>query len=365
MKKRELTHMSRYQSRLLLFAIMIGFSILALVAIVRGQKDIREEQEQIALAEEFDEVTQRQEEVRDDTRDGDTAETDITAQAGEGAEIGINTDTEPQQTSNDAEEDNQGFENTRDSSTMQIVLLGDSILEAVEDIDNIDVLLVGACNARVYNMAMGGTSAALSKYEKDNLEHWDSRSLLGVVNAIVGNISGDILEGYHAGEVLKECNFEETDYFIIEYGLNDFSSKVPESRYLADGGVREEDEAHTYAGALDQAVMTLLNAFPNAKIMLIPPHYCQFFGREGYLGDAYSLDYGYGPLLTYTNVCKNVYEKHVADNVIYFDAFYNSGIKAETADWYLEDGIHLNAAGRRLYAQCISERILRDFYPVE
>lgn len=371
MKDREHIHMSGYQGRIILFAIMIGFCVLALIAIVRGQREIRGEREQTSLAEESNEITQVQEEVRDDTQNADKTESDMTVPIEEDMET--DTNTESQQTadnteedaSQDMREDDQGSGNTQNSRVMQIVLLGDSILEGTAEFDNIDVLLIGECNANVYNMAMGGTTAALVGSEQFSFEHWDSRGLLGVVNAIVGNISGDILEGYHAGEVLKGCNFTETDYFVIDYGLNDFFARVPESRYLADGGVREEDEPHTYAGALDLAVSTLLNAFPNAKIMLIPPHYCQFFGKEGYLGDSYTLDYGYGPLLTYTNVCKNVYEKHVEDNVMYFDAFYNSGIKVETADWYLEDGIHLNAAGRHKYAECISERILKDFYPVE
>lgn len=353
--------MSVYQSKIILFAIMIGFCILSLLAIVRGQRDLREEQEQPAPVQESDVITQEPEEAAENSPNTDITETDRITTEEESA------DTELQQTESDSEENasQNTTEANQKSEPMQIVLLGDSILEATEEFDNVDVLIAEACNAKVYNMAMGGTTAALLGGEQYEMESWPSRCLIGVAHAIAGNISGEIFEGFHAGEVLQECNFEETDYFVIEYGLNDFFSRVPESRYLADGGVREEDDAHTYAGALDSAVCILRDAYPDAKIMLVSPHYCQFFDKEGYIGDAYSLDYGYGPLITYANVCKNVYENHREENVFFFDAFQNSGIKVETADWYLSDGIHLNASGRHLYADAISRRLLADFYPEE
>ena len=282
-------------------------------------------------------------------------------------DIGLrqSTDVEEENATQDIQESVQESEETQPSYAMQIVFLGDSILDNVREYNGVAALVAENCNARVYNMAMGGTSAALLKGEPYDYNNWDSRCLLGVVNAIVGNIDGDIFEGYRAGEILKECNFAETDYFIIEYGINDFLSKIPASRHLADGTELPVDRSQTYVGALETAVSLLRKAFPDAKIMLVNPHYCQFFSGKTYLGDAYSLDYGYGALVSYTQLCGYVYEINKEDNVIFFDAFLESGIRAETADWYLEDGIHLNSDGRHLYADCISERILADFHPVE
>ena len=49
------------------------------------------------------------------------------------------------------------------------------------------------CDADVYNLAMGGTTAALSTYESAVYEEWNSRCLQGVVHAICGNIDSEIL----------------------------------------------------------------------------------------------------------------------------------------------------------------------------
>ena len=43
----------------------------------------------------------------------------------------------------------------------------------------------------------------------------------------------------------------------------------------------------------------------------------------------------------------------------FFDAYFDLGIDAYTADEYLEDGVHLTEAGRHLYADALSEMILK------
>lgn len=362
MNRRRYTKISAYWGRIILLIIMTGFSILALAAIIHGQKEIRKERERLALLEKFNQVLEEPDGQTDDMLNiGLTVseeDTDTDLQQPE--------DTEQENVSPGLEESGQESEETQSSYAMQIVFLGDSILDNVREYDGVATLVADNCNARVYNMSMGGTSAALLKGEPYDYKTWNSRCLLGVVNAIVGNISGDIFEGYRAGEILTECNFEQTDYFIIEYGLNDFLSKIPAGKYLPDGTTKlPYEDIQTYVGALEEAIDMLHEAFPDAKIMLVSPHYCQFFSGETYLGDAYSLDYGCGNLVSYSQICSYVYETYKKDNLLFFDALLESGIKAETADWYLEDGIHLNADGRHLYADCISKRILADFYPVE
>ena len=42
----------------------------------------------------------------------------------------------------------------------------------------------------------------------------------------------------------------------------------------------------------------------------------------------------------------------------FFDAYLDLGIDGYTAEEYLEDGVHLTEAGRRLYADALSEMIL-------
>ena len=110
---------------------------------------------------------------------------------------------------------------------LQIVFLGDSILDGYRDGTGIAYLTGVGCNAKVFNLAMGGTTAALTTYENANYEEWNSRCLQGVVHAICGKVDPKILDGYRAGEIFGTCDFSQTDYFVIEYGMNDFLAGIP------------------------------------------------------------------------------------------------------------------------------------------
>lgn len=375
MEHRQHMRKNRYNGKVMLLAIMIGFCILAIIEIVYGQAQLRVEKERLALEQENNQVVQQLKQEWNSIKDTSTASQETTMQKNNGnttvqqmVDVGAQTGVEVEEPNTNTTE---GQSNEAPSSeeekeyAMQIVFLGDSILDNDREDGGVASLISDKCNARVYNMAMGGTTAALLPNEQYNFATWDSRSLLGVVNAIVGNINKDIFNGYRAGEILTECDFSKTDYFVIEYGINDFLAKVPQSRYLEGGGTLAVDEVHTYTGALETAVQLLQDAFPNAKILLIAPHHCQFMSGNTFIGDGYTLDYGYGPLVNYARGCGYVYEQHKAENVIFYNAFEESGIDAETSDKYLEDGVHLSREGREVYADYASRLILADFYPEE
>lgn len=166
--------------------------------------------------------------------------------------------------------------------------------------------------------------------------------------------------------MLKTCDFDKTDYFIIEYGVNDFlTGQIPNSRYLEGGDTLAIDSTHTYTGALEDAVQRLKNRFPNAGILIIGPHYCQVFSGGTFIGDGYSLDYGYGPLITFARGGGYIADLYKEEGVLYFNAFEESGIDAETADDYLADGIHMTPLGARVYAEKAAEIIRKDFAPEE
>lgn len=376
---------NRYYGKVVLLCIMIGFCILALIEIIYGQEKLRLEQERIALEEQNARTLEALEKEQEDghsvntaqagTKDSSAAQAEITnltavdtgktneAAASEKA-AGDNTAEQPEAAKND-ESVADAVQEEEDKYDMQIVFMGDSILDNDREYDGVAYLISQSCNAKVYNLSMGGTTAALGDGETGDYAHWDSRCLLGVVNAIVGNIDPKIFDGYKAGELMKECDFSKTDYFVIEYGINDFLSQIPTSRYLADGEMRKEDAEHTYGGALEQAVSKLQDHFPDAKIILVSPHYCQFFSGDTFIGDGYSLNFGYGTLIEYVQACGYVYDQHRDENVLMYNAFENSGIDAYTADDYLEDGIHLTSQGRHKYAEVLARKILNDFYPEE
>lgn len=362
---------NKHNNNVLLLTVLIGFCILAIIEIIYGQAQMRVEKERLALEEQNHQAVQELKAEWNQLRGEPDVGTEsmLTAGVEQAAEPETEktlTNVEVSSDSVSAPEDNSVSNNADDGNyAMQIVFLGDSV--TAEDPDRIGVAqLIGEnCNADIYNMAMGGTTAALLNGDSAGYDMWTSRSLLGVVNAILGNIDSSIFDGYSAGKALKECDFSKTDYFVIEYGINDFLSQIPISKYLEDGGVRDVDAIRTYAGALDSAVVQLHRAFPDAKIVMIAPHYCQIFDGKTFVGDSYSIDYGYGSMVSYARVCGYVAEQHKEEGVIFYNAMEESGIDAYTADKYTVDGIHLSEEGARMYADLLIRFIKADFYPQE
>lgn len=362
--------------RFVLYAVMAGFCVLALIEIIYGRIQSQAKQEQIEVQEENS--AQIVKDMESDNSVVNTDMPDIPLQGGmndsvdstEGtggdnkAENDATSQNEPAAQNKETGSTDTAENNTPEQTTtndMQIVFMGDSILDNVREYDGVAYLISQACNARVYNMSIGGTTAALMTDEQFDYNNWTSLSLIGIVHAILGDINTDIFEPYQAGRILKECDFSKTDYFVIEYGINDFLAKIPNSQYDNNGELRNIDAPHTYVGALDAAVGSLHNAFPSAKIMIISPHYCQFFTKDAYVGDSYSLDNGYGKLIDYSLLCGYVCDINKNKNVMYYNTIMDSGIDAYSADDYLEDGIHLTAAGRHAYADYAARLINADF----
>lgn len=374
MDNKFILHKGKYKGNILLFTVLIGFCILAIIEILYGQARIRTEKERPALEEENYRTVRQLKEDREDLKSSSDVNTESAGIMDEDRSSGTEPDKAPINTedgsSNAVSVQNPESEEPAETDTkyaMQIVVMGDSIMaDQRENNGDVPTLIGQACNAKVYNMAIGGTTAALLTDEQYNYENWTSIGLLGVVNAIVGNIDGSVFEGYETWNVLNECDFSETDYFVIEYGINDFTSRdIIQSRYLADGVVLDIDEPHTYVGALQGAVKMLHDYFPDAKVLLVPPHYCEFFDGGVFVGNSYSLNYGNGSLIDFFGTASYVANEHREDNVLFFNTILDSEIDAYSADEMLEDGVHLSNLGRRVYADHIADRINRDFYREE
>lgn len=238
---------------------------------------------------------------------------------------------------------------------LQLVFLGDSIFDNYRDGTGVPYRTGIQCEADYYNLAIGGTTAAVARDEQIGWEEWTSRSLVGMVNAIAKNIPTDIFENDTAKTILDNPNvdFSKTDYFIVEYGMNDFLCATPLS------SESNEADLKSYAGALRYAVVTLKSVAPDATIILCAPTYAQFYNGEGnwMIGDGNSINNGYGTLFDYKGICEYVANEK---QVLFFNAYQNLGINGYTAEEYLEDGIHLTDEGRQLYADALTEMILEN-----
>lgn len=236
---------------------------------------------------------------------------------------------------------------------LQLVFLGDSIFDSNRDGTGVPYLTSVQCNADVYNLAIGGTTASIRLTDSAENENWNNCGLMGLVKAITGLIPTDIFEGTNAKEILDNPNvdFHQTDYFIIEYGINDYFEGAPRSY---------ENESHslyTYAGALRVAIQELKNFAPGCTIVLCSPHYCLFFNGDRYVGDSNVTDKGAGTLRDYVGVCEYISGEQ---QTLFLNAYFDLGIDAYTTDQYLEDGIHLTQEGRQLYADALAKLILSN-----
>lgn len=363
------------QSVNVLLLVLIGFCVLAVIEILYGQAQMQIARERLALEEQNSRTVEELKEEWGKQQDGGSVavmneETGTAGDEGKQDNPSVKTTNQPKAEKTDAgdtadkkpeidEDDNRNYD-------MQIVILGDSIMDGDRTESGAADIISEQLNAKVYNMSIGGTTAALLPNEHYDYNNWTSCGLLGIINAIQGNISPDVFEGYAAKEILETCDFSKTDYFIIEYGVNDFlTGKIPNSRYLENGETLAVKASHTYTGALEDAVNALKNYFPNAQILLVAPHYCQIFSGKTFIGDGYSLDYGYGPLVNFARGTGYIADQYKEDGVIFFNAFENSGIDAGTADKYLADGVHMTPLGARVYAEKIAEIIHKDYAPQE
>ena len=233
---------------------------------------------------------------------------------------------------------------------LQLVFLGDSIFDMARDGTGVPYLTAEALDASCYNLAIGGTCAALHKDESADYEKWDSSSVLGVAKAVAGLVSPDAFSKYHAKDVFDTCDFSKTDYFIVECGTNDFLSQYPID--LNQGGTYQW---YTYYWAVYAIVGDLLNAYPDAKVIFCTPHYEQFYFKDkGIAGDVNILDLGRGPLINYIAAGHNAAQMAGAYAINCYDELPINGY---TADEYLLDGIHLTEEGRRVYAEMLVKTI--------
>lgn len=236
------------------------------------------------------------------------------------------------------------------STFLQIVFLGDDVFDTPDKINKIPDLTELQCNARVYNLAIKETSASLFEEDDISYEGWTSKSLVGIVNVMKGTVSEDLLEDTSAEETMEEnIDFSQTDYFVIGYGLYDFLRGVPQSN---------KDQYYdltTYAGACRYAVDTIREMAPDATIIMCSPGYAQFF-EDGFMtGDGNTLNHGNGTLFDYKGTCEYIAGEKQTE---FLDVYEELGINGYTAEDYLEDGVHLTAAGRQLYADQLSRIIL-------
>ena len=212
----------------------------------------------------------------------------------------------------------------------KIVVFGDSIWNDARGEDGISEHVMELTGSTIYNCAIGGTTAARLGDRPENLNEWISQSFVGMVHVAKGNIPADrLLADTEALEVIKQVDFTDVDYILVAYGLNDYFFEIPVAPETYYDGA-------SYVGALRKGVESLKEKYPEADIVLLTPTYTEAHGDKEYkIGE-------------YVEAMRGVAEEmdvHLAD------MFHIMGEDAGSRLEKLDDGVHLSAEGREIYAE--------------
>lgn len=225
-----------------------------------------------------------------------------------------------------------------DLSDHVVVCFGDSVIGNYTDSASIPGVIAGLTGATVYNCGYGGGKAT---WEPDR-----EISLLGIIDAFLTGTPGALEQDKPAYSQVKAYAADppsgKKHVFIINYGINDYYSDCP---------VDSDDpyDLNTYAGSVRRGVTTLLDAFPDAQIILCTPNFTGRFegGMEphGPAGNIYP-DYA-------NAIIKIAAEFHV--DVL--DNYNGLPINLDNIELYLEDLVHPNAGTRFTIGSRLSKLI--------
>lgn len=220
----------------------------------------------------------------------------------------------------------------QEGEPLRIVVFGDSIWDEGRGEDGISEQIMAQSNVKIYNCAIGGTTAAVVN-ESTEWDNWTSKSFNGMMYIANGAVKAEeLISDTAAYEIMKNIDFKTIDYVIVSYGLNDYFSDVPiypEEYY----------DLSSYVGALRHGITKLKEEYPNLKIILTSPTYCEWFTGERQF-----------ELGTYVENARGVAEEM---DVCFLDMYHAFGKNPEDKIQYLEDGVHLTAQGRALYANSV------------
>lgn len=276
-------------------------------------------------------------ENQDDVVDNDIVDASISGNEVVVASVSESDITVSAITSNEAEQISTS-ENTcldaKEEDKVKIVVFGDSIWNAGRGEDGISERVMEQLKVEIYNCAIGGTTAAVDG-ESTDLSSWTSNSFNGMMYIARGKADGsEIIPDDKAYEVLQTVDFNEVDYVIVSYGLNDYFSDIPvyPKHYF---------DMTSYIGALRHGIHKLGKDYPNIEFILTSPTYCGWFKGER--------QYELG---TYVEAARSVAQQM---ELHFLDMYHALGKNPDEKTEYLSDGVHLNEEGRRLYAHSIVE----------
>ena len=241
--------------------------------------------------------------------------------------------------------------NNRDDAThedgkMNMVFLGDSMLDNFRDSTGIAYLVGTAFDANIYNLGVGGMAASCSRTTTafGDSEFTDFCGIT-IAKIIAGKIDVNVLPDCTAKTILTQHMDEirAADVIFVEYGINDFLSGREQNN------PDDHNDYRTYQGALISIFNSLKEACPNAKIVMCAPSYVEFYRDNGeYIGNSYTLNNGLGTEEDFGRKAEYVTGKF--ENT-WFYPLADQGIDLDNSYETMLDDVHLNERGRAIYSE--------------
>ena len=243
-----------------------------------------------------------------------------------------------------------------------IVNFGDSLFGNFRDTNDttdksISKMIADATGATVYNCGFGGCRMAVHS------QYWKAFSMYALSDAITTGVWTDQDAAIAAAPsgmpsyfvdtlaLLKTIDFSKVDYITIGYGTNDYTGNV----FITGQEATFANEWDYFKGALRYSIRTILNKYPNIRIIVISPCWRWFIenGAYSYSSDDQQSKNTRDYMLTdYIDACKEVCEEY---HIPYIDTYKTLGFNEYTHLAYFPstDGTHMNQSGRQLRADRI------------
>ncbi len=222
-----------------------------------------------------------------------------------------------------------------DLSDWCLVFFGDSVIGNYTNSSSIPGAVASLSGCQAYNLGIGGTSAFWgqdSRFPFPEISEYFCQRDIAALNE--GTFWRQEMEAY-----CEEKHDGKQICFVLNYGLNDYFCGCP----IDDA--QDPFNIGTYSGGLRSGIRKLLDAYPDAAIVLAAPTFTTIFSSGQ---DIMSPVGGY--LTDYVEAAEGVAREM---NVIFMNNYAELGVDASSADVYLEDGVHLGDSGRFLYAQAL------------
>ncbi|MCR5770773.1 MAG: SGNH/GDSL hydrolase family protein [Butyrivibrio sp.] len=258
------------------------------------------------------------------------------------------TDTSNESSTEDSEESITNY----DSSLPTVVFLGDDQFDLGRSdntsiSDYVESLL--ETNANVINLGCSGVTATTSLGTTNDT----SMNFVNVAKFLNGQMDDTFFNNFpDAKEEAFIFDPADVDFYVVEYGINDFL----QVKDLSNEEIKTDTTCYT--NAIETGLGLLVQASPNAKIVLCSPVYSMFYASDNSSlgsGNVYSNTFG-----SYMDYCAGCLQQGSLYDCISFDAFGSAmmNINDQNVSEYMEDdGKHLSRAGRNTFAAVVAHMI--------